>query len=107
MTDGSTSNERFADAIHFDRRHHSGLATDHLEWILQRESIDDGGKHAHVVRGRFVNQRAAIAFELSPSEDVAAPYNNGNLASQVMRVFDLHRNRLDFIHADAALSGMG
>jgi hypothetical protein len=57
--------------------------------------------------GGFVNQVTTISFELCSSQNVASANHNGNLAPEFMRVFDLHGDGLDLIHADATLTGMG
>ena len=49
-----------------------------FEGVLQGQAVEDGGEHAHVVGGGFLDDVAA-GGELGAAEDVAAADDDGEL----------------------------
>ncbi len=63
-----------------------------LELALQREAVDDGGEHSHVIRGRAIHP-AMTGGESAP--DVAAADDDRDLHPEVVDLLHLAR---DFLH---------
>src|SRR5262249_54440799 len=62
-----------------DGRQHARLQSRFLEGVLQRQRIDDGGEHAHVVGGGAVHPSDARG---DAPEDVAAADDDGDLDAE-------------------------
>ncbi len=75
-----------------------------LEDILQREGVDNGTQHAHVVRGDAVH---ALLPELRPTHDVAAADDEPDLGPHVDGVLDLVGKALNDLEVEpeAAIAG--
>ena len=106
MPDRTTSNKRLGNPIHSNRRHHACRAADHLQGILQSQSVDDGRQHAHVVSGCFLDLRPAGAFEMAAAKDVPAPYHHGDLATQIVGLHDLLGDHPYLVHVDPSFPRM-
>ena len=76
VTDGAAADVGLGDLADLERRHHARRDAALLERVLQRERVDDGGEHAHVVALRAVH---AGARALEAAEDVAAADDDADL----------------------------
>jgi len=104
MTFGAAADVGFGDAVHFDGAREACFATERFEGVLQREAINDGGEHAHVVGGGFLD--AGIAGgELGPAENVAAADDDRDLYALLLRAVGLFGDVDDLLHADPAFAG--
>ena len=77
-----------------------------LQRVLQRQSVDHGRQHSHVVGGRLVDAGAG-SLELPATQDIATADDDGNLATQLQSIVDLPRNIHDFVHGNSPFSGLG
>ena len=89
MADGAASDERLGDGAHLDRgddaRHDALL----LERVLQRERVDHGAEHPHVVGGRAVHAARARG---DAAEDVAAADHDRGLDAHALDLGDVARD---------------
>ncbi len=69
VADGAAPDVRLGQRFHPDGGHDPGVDADLLQNVLEREGVDDGGQHAHVVGGDPVESLAAGG---GPANDVAA-----------------------------------
>src|SRR5205823_1123592 len=74
--------------------------------FLEGEAVEDGGEHAHVVGGRFLDDLAA-GRELSAAEDVAAADHDGQLHPALPDALHLAGDLQRLVDADAAAAGGG
>ena len=58
VADGAAADERLGHGAHLDGGHDARHDALLLERVLQRQRVDDGGQHAHVVGGGAVHARA-------------------------------------------------
>ena len=69
VAEGAAADVRLGQLLHADRRHDARVDALALEHVLQRQRVDDGAEHAHVVGGDAVH---AGLGELRAAHDVAA-----------------------------------
>ena len=71
-----------------------------LQRVLQRQSVDDGGEHAHVVGGDAVHGLGLLG---DTAEEVAAANDDGDLDAECMHFADLGRDLVyaHIVHAKA------
>ena len=62
MPHGAPADVRLGHLMHLDGAHHARVLAHLLKRVLQRERIDDGGEHAHVVAGHAIHVLAASAM---------------------------------------------
>jgi len=93
----AATNIGLGDFLDGDRGLHSGADPELLEGILQREAVDDGRKHAHVVAGRAIDAEGAAG---KPAEDVATSDHDRELAAQIVDLLDLPSEGADSLGAD-------
>ena len=55
MPNGAAQDERLGHIFHFDRGLHARFDADLIERALQREAVDHGREHAHVISGRAIH----------------------------------------------------
>src|SRR5262249_5728398 len=84
MSNSATEDERLGYIIHLNRGLDAGLDSDLLQRASQRGSIDDCGKHSHVIRGRTIH--AAIRGRKS-APDVAAADHYSHFHAQIPHLF--------------------
>ena len=77
---GPTADVRLGNLGHLDGGHDAGRLGHLLEGVLQRQGVDDGGEHPHVVG---VGPVHAFARSRVPPPDVAAPDHDGDLGAQL------------------------
>ena len=92
------ADEGLGHLAHLDRRQHAREDAGPLERVLQRERVDHGGEHAHVVGGDAVHALGAVG---DAAEDVAAPDDRGDLDAQVVDLLDLAREVVGEVAVDA------
>ena len=71
-----------------------------LERVLQRQPVDDGGQHAHVVGGGAVH---ALGAGRQAAEDVAAADDDGGLDAEPLDFADVHGDPRHHGRIDAEL----
>ena len=59
MPAGAAADVGLGDAVHVDGGHHARFAAERFQGVLQGQGVDDGGQHAHVVGGGFLNAGVA------------------------------------------------
>ncbi len=92
--------------LHADRRHHPRLDPPPLEGVLEREGVDHGGEHPHVVGGDAVHP---LLRRLRPPHDVATADHEPERDAALVHLADfvgnvLHRRPPD---PEAALAREG
>src|SRR6185295_19263209 len=73
MARGATANVGLGDLADLDRREDARAHRQRLEGTLQRQAVDDGREHPHVVAGRAVDAEGLpreAAKEIAPADDV-------------------------------------
>ena len=98
MPYGAAANERLGHLAHLDGGLHAGFHLEMLEGILQRERVDDGGQHAHVIAGGAVD---AGTFALEPAKNIAAADDDDHLHAEVAQLGDLARHVGNGLGTDA------
>jgi hypothetical protein len=83
-----------------DRRLHAGERAGLLERVLQRQPVQHGGQHAHVVAGRPVH---ALGGAGQPTVDVAAPDDDRDLDAAIVGLLHLPRDRRDAVRIGAVV----
>ena len=63
-----------------------------FERVLQRQAVDDGRQHAHVVAGGAVDRKRFLA---RAAKDVAAADDDGHLHAQVVHFLHFAGNAVD------------
>ena len=71
---------------HRDRRLHARVHADLLERVLQRQRVEDGREHPHVVGGRAVHPRRRAGHA---AVDVAGADDDRDLDAAVVDLLDL------------------
>ena len=80
-----------------------GLAADALQRLLKGQAVHDGGEHAHVVGGGFLDDFAA-GRELGAAEDIAAADDDGQLHAALPDALDLPSDAERLLDRDAAFA---
>src|SRR5690349_7986821 len=94
VADGAASDEGLGNLMHFDRRHDAAVDAALLESVLQRERVDHGGEHAHVVGGDAVHLSGLLG---DAAEKISTADDDGNLYAERVDILDLGGN---FVNAD-------
>src|SRR4029077_2412164 len=89
------------DLRHLDRGHRARRDAGALQRVLQRQGVDDGREHPHVVAGGAVE--AALGCR-EAAEDVAATDDEGDLHAHLMHSLDLRGDRLHHLEIDAVVT---
>ena len=89
MADRAPADEGFGDVVHFDRALQPGDDALFFERVLQRQAVDDGRKHPHIVTGGAVNRKRLLA---GPAKEVSAADDDGNLQAEIADFFQFTRN---------------
>ena len=89
VADGAAPDERLGHGAHFDRGQHARRHAVVFERVLQRERVDHGGEHAHVVAGRAVHAARAGG---QAAEDVAAADHDAGLDAERLDLGDVLRD---------------
>ncbi len=99
MADGSPPDVGLGDRRHRDRGLHAGGLAEPLEDVLQRQAVDDGREHAHVVGLGAVHTRARAGH---PPPDVAAAHDDRDVDAELAsHLDDLRGELLDHLAVDA------
>ena len=101
MAHGAPPDVGLGDLRHLDRGHRAGWDAGPLQCILQRQSVDDGGEHAHVVAGRAIESALSRG---KATEDVASADHDRDLHAHLVHTLDLRRDRLDDLQVDAVVA---
>src|ERR1035437_5257147 len=104
VTDGAAPDEGLGDLVHLDGGHHAGENVLLLQRILQREGIDDGGQHAHVIGGDAVHEFGLLGHA---AEEIAAANHDCDLDSEAMYLADFGGDLVDagIVHTEALAGG--
>ena len=86
VADGAPPDERLGNGPHLDGARHARQHALVLERVLQRQRVDHGGEHAHVVRRRAVH---ALGARGKPAEQVAAADDDGGLDPELLDFGDV------------------
>ena len=86
MTDGATADVRLGDLLHLDGGLHPRGDLLRLQGGLQRQTVDHGGQHAHVVRGRLFD---AMVRGVGAADEVAAADDDSDFDAAVVQLLDL------------------
>jgi hypothetical protein len=89
MADGAPADERLRHRAHLNRRDDARVHALLLDGVLQRQRVDDGGQHAHVVGSRAVHAARAGG---DAAEDVAAADHDGGLNPHALDLGDVTRD---------------
>ena len=89
MADGAPPDERLGHGAHLDRRDDARDDAVLFEGVLERERVDHGREHAHVVGGRAVHPARARG---DAPEDVAAADHHRRLCAHRLDFADLVRD---------------
>ena len=100
VADGAAADERLGDRAHLDGGHDARDDALLLERVLQREGVDDGRQHAHVVGRRAVH---AAGAGRQAAEDVAAADDDGGLDAEALDLADVARDARGDRRIDAEL----
>src|SRR5262249_11951863 len=95
---------RLGDVLHADRGLQARLAVEALQGVLERQAVEDGGEHAHVV-GRALLDDGAVA-ELVAAQQVAAADDDGQLHAALDDALRLPGDAQCLVDADAGLAGL-
>ena len=83
MADGTRTDVRLCHGAHFDGSHHAGGDAGALKGVLQRQRVDRGGKHAHVIGAHAIHVHA-----LSAAPDIARADDDADLDTCLDAFFD-------------------
>ena len=98
MTNRPAANERLGHLLHLDGRLHPRVDALLLQRILQREAINDGREHAHVIGGYPVHVFRLLRHA---TEEVPSAHDDGQLHAQLMNVGQLRRHFMNARGVDA------
>ena len=100
VPDGAAPDVGLRNLRHLDRRHRPRGDAGPLEGVLQREGVDDGRQHAHVVARRPVE---ATLGRRKSAEDVASADHQRDLHAHLVHALDLRGDGLDDLEVDAVI----
>ncbi len=100
MSHRTASDEGLCDLVHADCGLESRRYPERLQRILKRKTIDDRGKHSHVIAGHLVD---AHALCLHTTIDVSATEDNAHLYAKVASFLNVLCERAQSIGIDAIL----
>src|SRR5208283_3596851 len=103
---GAAADVRLGDLADFNGGHDAADQAELLDGVLQRDGVDDGGEHAHVVCGDAVHVDGLLG---DAAEEVAASNDDSDLASEGVDSGDLggHLVNEDSVDAEARTCGEG
>jgi hypothetical protein len=81
VAQGAAADEGLADALDVDRRHHARRLAETFHRFLQRQRVDDGREHAHVVGGGALD--VAVLGKGRAADEIAAPDDHRELDAQL------------------------
>jgi len=96
----TTTDVGFGHLLHLDRREHARLHVAALERVLQRERVEDGRQHPHVVGRRPIHSAAGAG---DAAKDVAAADDDGDLSSEGVKIGDFSGDVVEDVGLDAEL----
>lgn len=102
VTKRAASDEWLCDSADFDRRHDPAVHPVSDELLFQRQCIDDGAEHSHMVRGCLVDVPALGQF--GAADDVAAADDDRDLNPDRRGAFDLIGDEREFLGIDAEVA---
>ena len=100
MANGAAADVVLADLVDLQRRHARVRRHPALERVLQRERVDDGGEHAHVIAGDAIH---AGLGQARAAKDVAAADHDAELDAEPDDLGDLGGDAADDGGVDAVV----
>src|ERR1017187_130981 len=94
--------ERLGNRAHFDGGLHPRVHVVLFQCVLQRQRVDHGGQHPHVIARGAVE---AVLARRQPAKDVAAADDDGQLDIQLLDVLDFPGDRVAGLGGNAVLAG--
>src|SRR5262245_51870523 len=106
MAQGTAANVGLGQLFHANGRHHARVHASLLQHVLERERVDHGAEHAHVIGGDAIH---AHGRELRPANDVAATDDQPDSDAHPDHALDLVAELLYAIEieSDALVAGEG
>ena len=98
MTHRATTNERLSHLRHGNGALHASRHAVFFKPVLEREGIDDGREHAHVIPSRPLD--AALASSQA-AKNIAATDDDDDLDAELAHLANLSRHVVDRFRADA------
>ena len=89
-----------ANLVDAQRRHDPGVGAQALQRILQRQRIDHGGEHAHVIGGHPIH---AGARQAGAAKDISAPQHDRDLNPHLGQVANFAGDALEDDRVDAVI----
>ena len=101
---GASPDERLRYLIHLSRGLHPSVDFLFFQRILQSESIDDGGKHPHVIGGNAVHISRLIC---NSAKKIPSAHHNGQLYAHLINVCQFRRDLVNprRVHAKTLIGG--
>src|SRR5215475_158692 len=81
MTQRTATDVGLGDLVHLNCAHDAAIDASFLNSVLQRDGVDHGGKHAHVVGGNAVHIDGLLG---NSAKEVTSPHHDADLAAQGM-----------------------
>ena len=106
MAHGAAANKRLGNLVHLDGRLHARIDSLLLECVLQRERVDHGCQHAHMVSGNTVHLFGLLGHA---AEKIPPTYDDCDLHAERMNVGKLCSDLVNArgIHAKALIGSKG
>ncbi len=106
MAHGATSDVGLGDLMHLDGAHHAAVKAGLFDRVLEGDSVDHGGQHAHVIGGNAIHADGLLG---NTAEEVPAPDDDADLTADTGDFGELLGDRPDEngINAEATAGGQG
>jgi len=90
--------------VHFDRGHNTCGNALRFKRVLQRQGIDDGGQHAHMIAGYAIH---ILGGRGHATEEIASADHQADLDASPRHFGHFSRHGVDLIRIDTKSSGAG
>ena len=106
MAHGAAADVGLGDLVHLDGGHDAAEEAELFDGVLERDGVDDGGEHAHVVGGDAVHVDGLLG---DSAEEVSAADDDADLAAEGVDGGDFGGYFVDEdgVDAEAFTSGQG
>jgi hypothetical protein len=101
---GAAANVGLRDLVHLDGRHDAAEEPELFDGVLQRDGVDHGGQHAHVVGRDPIHIDGLLG---DAAKEVAPAHNDADLAAQGMHGGNLCGYFVDKDGIDAETAACG